>query len=1172
MRLNKIKLSGFKSFVDPTTISFPSNLVGVVGPNGCGKSNVIDAVRWVMGESSAKNLRGSAMIDVIFNGSNTRKPVTQAAIELVFENVNVAQYPPDSEIAVKREIARNGQSTYFLNGVRCRRKDITDLFLGTGLGPRSYAIIEQGMISRLIEAKPEELRVFVEEAAGISKYKERRKETEQKIVQTRENLARLDEVRHELNNQLDKLKKQAQQAEKFQELQKTERLLEAQLQALRWHNLDLAVQEQQQYIDEQASLLEQDLQKLQQFSASRQQQREAQTSAQKTFNEAQTHFYQLDNTTRQLAQKIEHFQERHQQLAWDLAQLVDTATDAQQSLAADQEQLVDFEVKIKDTTADLVTQQQAEESAFQSLQMAEAQLQNWQTTWDDFNQRAATPTQRAQVERNQMQNIEQRLTQHQQRLLRLEEQARDIDIEDLIKALNQLSAESETLTVELAEAETALSSYQAEVLRLRELIQQQTGQLHHQQAEVHKLNGRLASLEALQEAALGKNDEPLNAWLQVHGLAQLPDLAHSLQVEAGWEPAVEMALSERLSALCVENLTSLETALAALPTGKLTFFATKHTAPATALKNANLLKNATLLLNKVQAPGDLMPLLAGIYCVDTLAQAFDLRQQLVAHESIMTPTGVWLGPNWLSIHQAADETTGTLAREQEMTQINAQLIELTHQVAQLTDELEIQQQTLTEQEQQREQAQALVTQIHQQLSLVNSQQSGKQARLEHLQAQQLRLTEERRELTEQISEDEQALAQVREALHAALAAMEQFAEEREQLSQQKEVLQEQVKQHHQTWQSAQTERHQKEVSLESLRADFSHLQQNINRLNEQVEQLHEQKYELEQNLAQQDEQLPSWQEELIEQQHQRTSAEEALRQAKQTVDHLAAALNNDEGERQRLETQSQQRRTALEQARVDSQANQVRRQTLEEQLSAADLSPVALVAELPADIDEAGLQTQLDTVTRKRERIGAVNMAALAECEEQGQRKAYLDEQANDLLKALELLENAIKTIDRETRNRFLQTVEQINHFLQTMFPKLFGGGEAYLQLTGDDALKAGVTIMARPPGKRNTHIHLLSGGEKALTTIALVFAIFQLNPAPFCMLDEVDAPLDDTNVGRFSTLVKTLSEQVQFIFITHNKITMEIAEQLIGVTMQEAGVSRPVTVDIEKAVDWVKV
>jgi chromosome segregation protein len=1171
MRLSKIKLSGFKSFVDPTTILFPSNRVGVVGPNGCGKSNVIDAVRWVMGESSAKHLRGSAMIDVIFNGSNTRKPASQAAIELIFENVNFSQYLPDSEIAVKREITRNGQSSYFLNGVRCRRKDITDLFLGTGLGPRSYAIIEQGMISRLIEAKPEELRVFVEEAAGISKYKERRKETEQKMSQTQENLARLDEVRHELNNQLEKLKKQAQQAQKYQELQQSGQLLQAQLQALRWHNLDLAVQEQQQYIDEQAALLEQDFYKLQQFSATSQQQREAQTLAQNTFNEAQTHFYQLENTINQLEQKIQHFQERHQQLQWDLEQLEDSATGTQQTLVADQQRLAELEIQIQEATANLITKQETEERAVQTLRAAQTRLQNWQTIWDDFNQRAATPTQQAQVERNQMQNIEQRLAQNQQRLLRLEEQEREIDIDDLTYALNQLDSESLALTSELEAAESSLTTYQTQVLQLRELIQQITSQLHYYQAEVHKLNGRLASLEVLQEAALGKNDAELNVWLQAHGLSQLPHLAQSLQVEPGWEWAVEMALGERLSALCVEDLIFLQTALTSLPTGKLAFFAQKEGLQLE-FSTTPLGKKANLLLNKVQAPWSLMPLLAGIYTAETLADAFELRQQLAAHESIMTPTGVWLGLNWLSTRHDTDETIGTLAREQEITQINVQLIELTNQVQQLTHELETQQKTLTEREQQREQAQSLVTNIHQQLSQLNSQQSGKQARLEHLQAQQQRLAEERRELTEQVSEDEQELAQVRQTLHAALAAMEQFAEEREQFSEQKELYQEQVMQHNQAWQTAQTERHQIEVRLESLRVDFSHLQQNIARLNEQVEQLHEQKYELQKNLEQQDEQLPVWQEQLIEQQHQRTIAEEALRQAKQTVDHLAVALSNDEGERQRLEIQSQQRRTALEQARMESQANQVRRQTLEEQLSATDFSPVALVAELPEDVDEAGLQMQIETVTRKLERIGAVNLAALAECEEQGKRKEYLDEQANDLIKALELLENAIKTIDKETRNRFLQTLEQINNFLQTMFPKLFGGGEARLQLTGDDALKAGVTIMARPPGKRNTHIHLLSGGEKALTTIALVFAIFELNPAPFCMLDEVDAPLDDTNVGRFCTLVKTLSERVQFIFISHNKITMEIAEQLIGVTMQEAGVSRPVSVDIEKAVDLVKV
>ncbi len=1161
MRLSKLKLSGFKSFVDPTTLSFPSDRVGIVGPNGCGKSNVIDAVRWVMGESSAKQLRGAAMSDVIFNGSRTRKPIEQAFIELIFEDVNVPQYPQHSEIAVKRQLSRSGQSVYFLNGVRCRRKDITDLFLGTGLGPRSYAIIEQGMISRLIDAKPDELRVFLEEAAGISKYKERRKETEQRMHHTRENLAKLDELRNELDKQLRKLKKQAKQAEKFQELKESDKLLKAQLQAITWHRLDTAVQEQQQTIDEQSILLEKDLNDLKNFDTTHKQQREAQKIAQSTFSEVQEKFYEIEAKISQLEQSIQHAKERHEQLLEDLEQLENRRHEAQSSLTSDQQQAASLD--IAEAESELSLNQENETLAEQALREAEEQFHELQITFDQFNQRAAEPSQRAQVERARMESLEQRLAENKQRLLRLHEEGNEVDVKALEKVLADLELAIVKVKASLEGADTILQTHQKSVLKLRELTQEQSIQLQGHHSEVHKLSGRLASLETLQEAALGKNEAEKSAWLQAHGLEKVSHLAQFLQVESAWERAVEIVLGEHLQALCVEELTALEAALENPPQGELVLFETKNSL------NLNLVKGR--LLEKVQAPWALSSLLGSIWIADTLSEAYKLREKLAAHESVITPEGVWLGPNWLYSQQMADEHAGVLAREQEINAISTHTQVLNETVLTLSKTLEQERSRLHEDENLREQAQRDVNEIRQELSQLESQQAGKQARIEHIKAQLQRIAKERAELNEQISTDKETLQSTSDKLHAALEEMGELADEREDLTRERDLSQEILVQSRQSSQSAKDERHKTEVRLESLRTDHARLQQGIVRLQAQLEQFKDQSSELQENIKKQVAPIKALQEELEENQHQRTEIEEALIQAKQTVVHLEAALSDYDGARQGIESRSNELRSNIEKFRMKCQANQVRRQTLEDELAKTEYSPIALLGDLPEYADESSWEAQIEAVERKLEQIGSVNMAALEEYETEMERKQYFDNQAEDLNKALDSLSHAIKTIDRETRTRFKQTIDQVNEFLQQMFPRLFGGGEASLELTENDILKAGVTIMARPPGKRNTHIHLLSGGEKALTAIALVFAIFELNPAPFCMLDEVDAPLDDSNVGRFCTLVKAMSERVQFIIISHNKITMEIADQLIGVTMQEAGVSRLVAVDIDMAVNMIK-
>ena len=1164
MRLSKIRLEGFKSFVDHTVLSFPSNRVGVVGPNGCGKSNVIDAVRWVMGESSAKHLRGGAMTDVIFNGSGNRKPAEKASIELVFSEVDLAQYPEHDEIAVKREIGRNGQSTYFLNNVKCRRKDITDLFLGTGLGPRSYAIIEQGMISRLIEAKPEDLRVFFEEAAGISKYKERRKETAQRMKETRDNLDKLNEVRHELDNQLERLQKQAKKAEKYKELKASEHLLKAQLQALRWNTLDITVQESQTSIEEQATKLEEDLLNLHTLETNHKQQNEARLAAQDTLNDAQEKHYTVESEVQRLNQAIEHANERYEQTQWDFEQLETEWENAKENLAEDQAQIENLTFNLEETENEFAAAKTHEEESQYILQEAEAQLQDWQITWDDFNQRAAEPTQRSQVERTKLQNLEQRLEQSQQRLLKLENEARGINVQTLETEVSQLDEELAQVKIQLEDSESILQTHQEAVVQLRDKTHELASQLHDNRSKINQMSGRLSSLEALQEAALGKNSADLGAWLHAHGLKESTQLAQHITVEKGWEKAVEIVLNDILQALCVTDITAFKNALNNPPQGNLILFATDNT-----LNVSNQQTNENLA-TKVKTTLPLDNLLSSVHIAEDLEQAYQLRDQLAAHESVITKQGLWLSQHWLKSQQGTDEKAGVLAREQEIQKIAAQLERLDKTVVNLSQELEQQREALQEHENSRDQAQHTVNALRHQFGEIQAQHSSKLTRLEHLQAHLQRLDDEQNELQEQIAQDIQDSEITRENLHQALMEMEELAEERESLNQKRQTYQETVMQAHHAWQTAKDERHQVEIHLQTLRTDKSRLEKGSVRLQERVEQLEEQRYELQQTLEQQADPMMELQTELENYQQQQVDVEEALMQAKQTVAHLEISLSDYEATRSELENRSNELRTNLEKMRMTCQADEVRRQTIEEQLTEQDFSPVTLLSELPEYADEESWQSQIEAAERKLQRLGTVNMAALEEFKEQSERKQFFDTQAEDLLKALQLLEDAIKTIDRETRLRFKQTLDTVNTHLQDMFPRLFRGGQAYLDLTDDDLLKAGVKIMARPPGKKNSTIHLLSGGEKALTAIALVFSIFELNPAPFCMLDEVDAPLDDTNVERFSALVNAMSERVQFIFISHNKITMEIANQLIGVTMQEAGVSRHVPVDIEQAVNMV--
>ncbi len=1168
MRLKKIKLAGFKSFVDPTTLNLPSNLIGIVGPNGCGKSNTIDAVRWVMGESSAKHLRGESMADVIFNGSSSRKPVGQAAIELVFDNTDGrlgGEYAAYSEISVKRQVSRDGQSRYYLNGVHCRRRDITGIFLGTGLGPRSYAIIEQGMISRLIEAKPEELRVFLEEAAGISKYKERRRETETRIRHAQENLGRLNDIRAEIEKQIQTLQRQAKVAEKYQELKQQERLLKAQLLALRWQVLDTGTHEQQRQIAAQETAQEAALAELRKIEALIEQQREQHTEESEAFNQIQGRYYSTGAEIARLEQALHHARETRQQQQHDLVRVEQAWNESQTHLANDEQLITDLTQSLRSDESALTHAQEAEALSAAALAAAEAAQHAWQQEWDEFNTQAGIQVRAAEVERARIQQLEQQHEKLVVRLLRLEDELQGLSTDALEEEIATLGEQSMVLDEQVTQYEQEVQEHQAGIIAERDNLNRLASDLNAERGRLQTMKGRHASLEALQQQALGKGAGAVTSWLKEHQLDGAQRLAQGLKVESGWERAVEHVLGFHLEAICVQGMDDIAAMLGTLQRGKLGVF--DLTASSATTVSA---LPAIPLLDKVQSPWRLDALLAGVCIADDLSYALALRTQLVPHQSVITREGIWLGGNWLRVVRDVDEKAGVLAREQEIKDLVRKMDELAEKISQLEVRQKDNQEHLKSLEVLREQNQKALNEATHRRGEVRAQVSGKRARLEQTMARSSRLRHEIDDVQQQKTGDEQGMVETRLRLEDALEATEGHALRRDILMQQRDEHRHGLEQVRMQARGDRDAAHQVALRIQTVRTQLGATQERMGRAGEQIGHLTLRREELMMALSTSEQPLEEMADELAQMLGRRLAVETELTQARRRVEECDHTLRQASNEHQTIEHKVQRIRGELDQLRMHWQEVKVRRETLQEQLAETDFVLDELFAAMPAEASESEWQEQVERITQQIQRLGAINLAAIDEFAAQSERKAYLDAQNTDLMEALTTLENAIRKIDRETRDCFKDTFDKVNTGLQTMFPRLFGGGQAYMELTGEDLLDTGVTIMARPPGKRNSTIHLLSGGEKALTAVALVFAIFELNPAPFCMLDEVDAPLDEANVGRFCKLVKEMSQRIQFIYITHNKATMEMADHLMGVTMHEPGVSRLVTVDVEEAVQLV--
>jgi len=1164
MRLNSIKLSGFKSFAEPTNFQLPGQLVGVVGPNGCGKSNIMDAVRWVLGESKASELRGESMQDVIFNGSGNRKPASRASVELVFDNTLAragGQWNQFTEIAVKRVLTRDGTSSYFINNQPVRRRDVQDVFLGTGLGPRAYAIIGQGTISRIIESRPEELRLFLEEAAGVSKYKERRRETENRLKDTRENLLRVDDILRELNSNLEKLERQAEVAAKYRELQDTGTLKLHQLWFLK--HRDAASEENRVHAEALAATnaLEGRLAELRSVEASLEEVRQAHYAASDELHTAQGSLAEASLEVSRLEERIRYVVEGRQRVERQIAEL--------------KVQNAQWQLRCEEATTELETIAEQIAMAEEQSEVLAAQAEDQQLQLPVAEDKLRAAQQRANEQRTQVQQVQQQIQLLAAESRNLDERSRELQQrrERLGAEKRQLAAPDEAVLADqrsrLAVAEEQAAVAEAQLHELSEQVpvldEQRRDQQQRVNADVSRqadLAARLEALRALQEKV--QTEGKLKPWLAKHGLDSLAGLWTRIHIETGWEVALESALRERMNALQIGRLETVQAFEQDGPPAKLAFYTTPSGAIANSHQTLPRLSDL-LRLTDAGLKALLNDWLEGVYTAESLNDALASRSKLTHGEVIMTRDGHAVSQFAVSFYAPDSEQAGMLQRAQEIESLDRQWRAQTL----ISDEAKS---ALIR-------CEAAYTEAASRLATARRESQETQARAHQLQVDVLRLaqqaeqaTQRRDQLNADLGEIDAQLEELQERRMTGEARFEELdlslADTQERHAQlEEDVIQaeralnearEQLRGLERTSQEAQ-------FSARALAARRGELQRSIDTARQQVAANEGSMTQVQEELARLDD--AAAQGGLQEALAVKLAREAELAGKRSAYDDLSAQLRRADEQRMEFERSLQPMRDRITQLQLEQQAAQLGGAQYLEQLSAANVDLEALARTVDeGQVKLYGLQTEIDRINRDIAALGAVNLAALDELSAARERKSFLDAQNDDLGRAIATLEDAIRKIDLETRDLLKKTFDFVNEHFGLMFPKLFGGGNARLMMTGDEILDAGVQVMAQPPGKKNSTIHLLSGGEKALTAIALVFAIFQLNPAPFCLLDEVDAPLDDANTERYAKLVKSMSDNTQFLFISHNKIAMEMAEQLVGVTMQEQGVSRIVAVDMASA------
>ncbi len=1163
MRLSHVKIAGFKSFVDPTHIALPGQVVGIVGPNGCGKSNIIDALRWVLGESRASALRGESMQDVIFNGSGKRKPVSRASVELIFDNSlgkAAGQWSSYAEISIKRVLLRDGDSSYHINNQHVRRKDITDIFLGTGLGARAYAIIEQGMISRIIEAKPEELRIFLEEAAGVSKYRDRRRETELRIADTHDNLLRVDDILLELTKQLTHLTAQAAVAKHYRELESKRDTTQQLLWLVNKQEAGTRRGRFAQGMEKTKNELEAETARLRGMESQLEYTRSEHYAQADALHAKQGELYAANAEIARLEQQIAHLNDQRTRL---------TQQTANSKLQVEQQR-----IQLQGVESLLAHWQQQQ-------QEADIRVESWESRANSeaFHLPQAEEAARAELERHNTMQREQLISQQQLQLADTQREHIQRNIQQLEARRSRLLLERDNLPQVDSEALAQTQCLLVEMEIERKAQQQQLAQLQAQlpgadtarrdqriamqelERQLSQAEARLSALQQLQKQV--DNDKNLKQWLSKHQLDQLPRLWQSIGIEAGWEDALEAVLRERLNALALPHLDNAARWSDA-PPARLAVFAADEAHNFKVQQDIGLTPLGQFVsYQDPQAAPVVMDWLSGVYVTETLALGLRLRERLPAGAWLVTPQGHLIGAHSVLFHAPDNQVHGVLARQRE--------------IERLQEAAQQQAKSLNHGKRQAALAEETYHTLESRIALLRSADSELQHSQHGIQVQILKLTQanersheraaqiarELQELAEHSAEEQYKHQEIVERMDILRVSIATQQVEVEQVRLQAATHESTLRQQRERSQKTQHELQEARFYVKTCTEKIADLKHNIRQIELTLAQLEQ---TLMQNHAELDHiEDGTSKQQLQEALQQRQAREQALAETRSMLEQTTNNLNKLEQERLSCEQKLHPLREKLSELSLKEQEARLQYEQWAEQLQDVDETTLLSLLE-SGNIKLNALQNELNRLNSDITGLGSVNLAALEELHAAQERKTYLDAQAKDLTEAMDTLKGAIRRIDKESRDLLMATYNEVNRHLAEMFPVLFGGGEARLVLTGDEILDSGVQVMAQPPGKKNASIHLLSGGEKALTAIALVFSMFQLNPAPFCLLDEVDAPLDDTNTERLCKLIQKMAQHTQFIFISHNKITMELAQQLVGVTMQERGVSHVVAVDIEEA------
>lgn len=1167
MRLTHLKLAGFKSFVDPTTLHIHGQRVGVVGPNGCGKSNVMESIRWVLGESSAREMRGDSMSDVIFNGSGNRKPVSRASVELIFDNSlggvlgnSTGEWSQYAEIAVKRVLERDKGSSYYINNTLVRRRDVADLFLGTGLGGRAYAIIGQNTISRIVEAKPEELRVFLEEAAGISKYKERRRETELRLRDTRENLTRVEDIRREMEKQIGRLESQALVTEQYHRLQEALKHAQGQLWLLKKRDASIGWEKSQRQVEKLVNELEAQMAALRKAESSLETLRQQHYAATESVQTAQTHYYEANAEVSNLEQQVKHTQEARERLTSQLQQIEAQAQKAEAQSVTLQENLEQLQRQQLEADTGETQAEHELQAAKSALPKAEQEYSTTQRVLTEAHKALTEAEQGIRLESTNLDHLSRTIADLNQRLQRLKDEQARLQLPDEAE-LKQKQAAYESAQSELATLEKQINELRAKEQQQHDQIRSLREAQLKEERELTHLEAQINSLAKLQ-ASIGQESK-LDSWLKNAGLNDRQRLWQKIVIEKGWETALEAVLGARLNAVVHERRRSLS---GQRPPAALVICHPEQGAAAAANQGTEGLKPLLSIITSIESGlhALVQDWLTGVYILDAGVETEQARAQLKAGEMLVNQLGDVYSKHSIAFYAAQSAMHGVLERQRE-------LAALQDKRPQLQQILEVQREGLSQAEQGLQQVRQTVQQQQQLLRTGTQSQHTLNLDIQRLQQQRQHALDRQKSSQAEQQSIEQRLA----GLQSENAQKQQALEQ----------LRSSLPNVHTNVERAQSARRAADEALNRVRSEMQKAERlaqekvfnkklitnNINDIKNRLDLLGEEKQGLVIRRSEAESMLEAARMETLKANLETALTLKQLREtelttARNTMSSTEQELQAQERARMQTEQQLYPLRDKLEQSRLQEQQARLLFENCQEGLTATGLDEALLAQNLAASAKTGDLERGTVALGEQIEELGPVNLAAIQELASERERKAYLDSQALDLEQAIATLEDAIRRIDKETRSRLQHTFDEANRHFGELFITLFGGGQARLELLGDEILDTGMQVFAQPPGKKNSTIHLLSGGEKALTALALVFALFRLNPAPFCLMDEVDAPLDDSNTERFCNMVKKMSERTQFLFVSHNKITMEMAQQLIGVTMQESGVSRIVEVDIEAA------